>query len=81
MLYLLGKNGRINRKHIRKKFKSDEVIDELIESEIIKIESGKVVISFLDEQIEEDELMRRIKSAGGKKSAAKRKKQHLFNTC
>jgi hypothetical protein len=75
-----AKMGELTEKHIRKKFKSDEVIDELIESEIIKIESGKVVISFLDEQIEEDELMRRIKSAGGKKSAAKRKKNNTSST-
>jgi|TARA_R100000084_G_scaffold109349_1_gene75877 hypothetical protein len=69
-----AKLGKLTERYIRKKFKSDEAINELIESNIIKIEDGKVIINFLDEQLQEDQLLRRIKSAGGKKSAENRKK-------
>jgi len=69
-----AKLGNLTEVHIRKKFKCDEAINELIEASIIKIEDGKVIINFLDEQLSEDQLLRRVKSAGGKKSAEKRKK-------
>ena len=45
-----AKLGNLTESHIRKKFKSDEAINELIEASIIKIEDGKVIINFLDEQ-------------------------------
>lgn len=75
-----AKLGKLTESHIRKKFKSDEAINELIEASIIKIEDGKVIINFLDEQFEEDQLLRRVKSAGGKKSAEKRKKIKTTST-
>ena len=75
-----AKLGKLTESHIRKKFKSDEAINELIEASIIKIEDGKVIINFLDEQFEEDQLLRRVKSAGGKKSAEKRKKIKTSST-
>ena len=75
-----AKLGNLTESHIRKKFKSDEAINELIEASIIKIEDGKVIINFLDEQFEEDQLLRRVKSAGGKKSAEKRKKIKTTST-
>jgi hypothetical protein len=69
-----AKLGTLTERYIRKKFKSDDTINELIDAEIIKIKDGKVIINFLDEQLEEDQLLRRVKSAGGKKSALNRKK-------
>ena len=75
-----AKLGNLTESHIRKKFKSDEAINELIEASIIKIEDGKVIINFLDEQLQEDQLLRRVKSAGGKKSAEKRKKSKTSST-
>jgi len=75
-----AKLGNLTESHIRKKFKSDEAINELIEASIIKIEDGKVIINFLDEQLSEDQLLRRVKSAGGKKSAEKRKKSKTTST-
>lgn len=75
-----AKLGKLTERYIRKKFKSDEAINELIESNIIKIEDGKVIINFLDEQLQEDQLLRRVKSAGGKKSAEKRKKTKTSST-
>ena len=75
-----AKLGKLTESHIRKKFKSDEAINELIEASIIKIEDGKVIINFLDEQLQEDQLLRRVKSAGGKKSAEKRKKSKTSST-
>ncbi len=75
-----AKLGNLTESHIRKKFKSDEAINELIEASIIKIEDGKVIINFLDEQLQEDQLLRRVKSAGGKKSAEKRKKIKTSST-
>ena len=75
-----AKLGKLTESHIRKKFKSDEAINELIEASIIKIEDGKVIINFLDEQLQEDQLLRRVRSAGGKKSAEKRKKIKTSST-
>ena len=75
-----AKLGNLTESHIRKKFKSDEAINELIEASIIKIEDGKVIINFLDEQLQEDQLLRRVRSAGGKKSAEKRKKIKTTST-
>lgn len=83
-----AKVGKLTERYIRKKFKSDDSINELIEAEIIKIKDGKVIINFLDEQLQEDQLLRRVKSNGGKKSASLRKKnktsstpvEHLLNT-
>ena len=75
-----AKLGKLTESHIRKKFKSDEAINELIEASIIKIEDGKVIINFLDEQLQEDQLLRRVRSAGGKKSAEKRKKIKTTST-
>jgi hypothetical protein len=75
-----AKLGKLTESHIRKKFKSDEAINELIEASIIKIEEGKVIINFLDEQLSEDQLLRRVKSAGGKKSAENRKKIKTTST-
>lgn len=83
-----AKVGKLTERYIRKKFKSDDTINELIEAEIIKIKDGKVIINFLDEQLQEDQLLRRVKSNGGKKSASLRKKtktsltpvQDLLNT-
>jgi len=75
-----AKLGNLTESHIRKKFKSDEAINELIEASIIKIEDGKVIINFLDEQLQEDQLLRRVRSAGGKKSAEKRKKSKTSST-
>ena len=75
-----AKVGKLTERYIRKKFKSDDTINELIEAEIIKIKDGKVIINFLDEQLQEDQLLRRVKSNGGKKSASLRKKNKTSST-
>lgn len=75
-----AKVGKLTERYIRKKFKSDDSINELIEAEIIKIKDGKVIINFLDEQLQEDQLLRRVKSNGGKKSASLRKKNKTSST-
>lgn len=75
-----AKVGKLTERYIRKKFKSDDTINELIEAEIIKIKDGKVIINFLDEQLQEDQLLRRVKSNGGKKSASLRKKTKTSST-
>jgi hypothetical protein len=75
-----AKVGKLTERYIRKKFKSDDTINELIEAEIIKIKDGKVIINFLDEQLQEDQLLRRVKSNGGKKSASLRKKSNTSST-
>jgi len=75
-----AKVGKLTERYIRKKFKSDDTINELIEAEIIKVKDGKVIINFLDEQLQEDQLLRRVKSNGGKKSASLRKKNKTSST-
>ena len=75
-----AKVGKLTERYIRKKFKSDDTINELIEAEIIKIKDGKVIINFLDEQLQEDQLLRRVRSNGGKKSALLRKKPNTSLT-
>ena len=47
-------------------------IKELIDEEYIKIEKSQVIISFLDEQLEEQNKVQSAKSLGGKRSAEKR---------
>jgi len=66
------KEGELTEKFIRKKIKDDEAINDLIESEIIKVVDGFIKISFLDEQLTECEDIRKRNSAAGKKSASKR---------
>lgn len=66
------KEGELTEKFIRKKIKDDESINDLIESEIIKVVDGFIKISFLDEQLTECEDIRKRNSAAGKKSASKR---------
>lgn len=50
----------------------DYAYDSLLKKQIIKEQDGNVVISFLDEQWAENQLMSEKKSAGGKASASKR---------
>jgi hypothetical protein len=66
------KEGELTEKFIRKKIKDNKAINDLIESEIIKVVDGFIKISFLDEQLTECEDIRKRNSAAGKKSASKR---------
>jgi len=68
-----SKQGELKEKHARKKFKCDDSFNDLIESELIKVEEGKLVISFLDEQMSETKRIRQKQSEGGKNSQLKRK--------
>ena len=65
------KEGSLSERFVRKRFPS-EIIDELIESEVLKIEEEEVSINFLDEQLNECIGIRKQASAAGKASAAKR---------
>lgn len=68
-----NKEGSLKLNFVRKKFKANEAIDQLIESEIIKLEGDYLRIGFLDEQLSECESIRLRNSKAGKASAAKRK--------
>lgn len=66
------KLGNLTEKYARKKFKCDHVIDELIESNIIKVDGENIIISFLDEQISECKHISNRNSRAGLESAKKR---------
>ena len=66
------KEGKVTELFIRKKIKDNKSINELINSEIIKVENDSILISFLDEQLIETEAIRKQNSNAGKKSALKR---------
>ena len=68
------KEGALNYKFACKKF-GKENIDELIEAEIIGIQSDKIEVSFLNEQLKECEGIRKQASNAGKASAAARAKK------
>ena len=71
-----SKQGRISEKHIRKRFKSDEEIDILIEENIIIVdEEGVVSISFLDEQMVESESRSKTNSKNAKLGWNKNRKK------
>ena len=66
------KEGDVSENFIRKKIKDNKCINELIYSDIIKVENESILISFLDEQLIETENIRRKNSDAGKESARKR---------
>ena len=65
-------SGELTEKQIRKKFRNEEAINILLEEEIIKLGEDKIVINFLDEQLEETQYLRKKASEAGKASARKR---------
>jgi len=69
------KEGELSEVFLRKKIKANKEITLLIESEIIKVENKNIIISFLDEQLNECEGIRLRNSEAGKKSA----RQRAFN--
>lgn len=82
-----NKEGSLKLNFVRKKFKANEAIDQLLESEIIKLEGDYLRIGFLDEQLSECESIRLRNSKAGKASASKRKSntrstpvEHPLNT-
>ncbi len=69
------KEGELSEVFLRKKIKANKEITLLIESEIIKVENKNIIISFLDEQLNECQGIRVRNSEAGKKSA----RQRAFN--
>ena len=66
------KEGKVTETFIRKKIKDNKSIDILIDSDIIKVNNGYILICFLDEQLTETENIRKKNSEAGKESARKR---------
>jgi hypothetical protein len=66
------KEGKLSEVFVKKKLKANKEISTLIESDIIKVENGNIIINFLDEQLLECEGVRKRNSAAGIASAAKR---------
>ena len=94
--YYWSNNCEITLNKLKKKFKGNDIlINELIDSEIIKIENDNVLINFLNEQLTEREDSSIKKSLAGKASAEARKlakleqqtntssteSQHVLNSC
>ena len=94
--YYWSNNCEMTIIKLKKKFKgNDNLINELIDSEIIKIVYDNVYINFLDEQLIEREDSSVKKSLAGKASAEARrlskleqqvntsstKSQHVLNSC
>ena len=72
--YYWSNNCEMTLIKLKKKFKgNDNLINELIDSEIIKIENDNVLINFLNEQLTEREDSSIKKSLAGKASAEARK--------
>lgn len=69
------KEGELSEVFLRKKIKANKEITLLIESEIMKVENKNIIISFLDEQLNECKDIRLRNSEAGKKSA----RQRAFN--
>ena len=94
--YYWSNECKVEHKKLLKKFRgSEEIISNLINENIFKIdEEQNVLISFLDEQQNERNKKSKIKSRGGKASAEARKlkkqqnvntssteKEHVLNSC
>ena len=72
------KEGKVTENFLRKNIRENKCIDELVDSNIIKVEDGSILISFLDEQLIECESIRLKCSSAGKKSALKRASDKLL---
>jgi hypothetical protein len=94
--YYWSNSCKITLTKLKKKFKGfDSLIEELVESGIIKVENDNVLINFLNEQLTEREDSSIKKSLAGKASAEARKlakleqqtntssteSQHVLNSC
>lgn len=76
--YYWSNNCDVSLVKLKKKFKQEsETIDYLIKEDLIKTKSNDVVISFLDEQLDERIETSKIKSKGGKASAEARRLKKL----
>jgi hypothetical protein len=71
--YYWSNNCDIELVKVKKRFRNDELLDKLIETDIIKIKGSFIVINFLDLQLEEREKQSAVKSKGGKASAEAKK--------
>ena len=84
--YYWSNNCDVTLTKLKKKFKKDCIIEELIKSETIKVINDIVIINFLNEQLTEREENSTKKSAAGKASAESKKlakltqAQQLLNT-
>ena len=94
--YYWSNNCDISITKLKKKFKIEsETIDYLIKETLIKVKGQDIIISFLDEQLDERIETSKIKSKGGKASAEARRlkkleqesnkdlteNEHVLNSC
>lgn len=94
--YYWSNNCDVSIVKLKKKFKQEsETIDYLIKEDLIKVKGQDILISFLDEQLDERIETSKIKSKGGKASAEARKlkkleqeknknlteNEHVLNSC
>jgi hypothetical protein len=70
--YYWSNEGDVKEKTLRKKIRSNDEIDILIEEEIIKVDGEHITIKFLDVQMVEREEKSKQASEAGKKSAMTR---------
>lgn len=76
--YYWSNNCDVSIVKLKKKFKQEsETIDYLVKENLIKVNKEDVVISFLDEQLDERLETSKIKSKGGKASAEARRLKKL----
>jgi len=94
--YYWSNNCDVSITKLKKKFKIEsETIDYLIKETLIKVKGQDIIISFLDEQLDERIETSKIKSKGGKASAEARRlkkleqesnkdlteNEHVLNSC
>lgn len=66
------KDCELKYSQVVKRFKNEELIQELISENIIKVSKDKITINFLDEQFSKATVKHVVNSENGKKGASKR---------
>lgn len=66
------KDCELKHSQVVKRFKNEELIQELITENIIKVAKDKITINFLDEQFSKATVKHVVNSENGKKGATKR---------
>lgn len=66
------KDCELKHSQVVKRFKNEELIQELITENIIKVAKDKITINFLDEQFSKATVKHVVNSENGKKGASKR---------
>lgn len=66
------KDCELKHSQVVKRFKNEDLIQELISENIIKVSKDKITINFLDEQFSKATVKHVVNSENGKKGASKR---------